>query len=68
MQSTHISHTHRSRLVGVAINIIYLLKLMILAPDHNLWRAPICVFPASRRASILKLSQRESKICISPIT
>ena len=53
VRSAKISHLHRSRLVGMARKMRYLLRLSILASDQNLERAHIDEFPTARRASML---------------
>ena len=44
MRSAQVSHTHRSRLVGMARNMRYLMRLLTLESGNNLWRDPIDAF------------------------
>ena len=52
MRSDHLSHPHGSKLMGVAIEMRYLMRLSALESVQNLVKAPIDVFPSARRASM----------------
>ena len=46
--SAQISHPHSNRLLGMVINMRYLLQFLTLASVHNLLRAPFDAFPDAR--------------------
>ena len=50
VQSTQVSYPHRSKLMGMARKMRYLLIFLTLVSVHNLAGAPIDVFTADRRA------------------
>ena len=50
MKSSQLSHPHRSKLMGMARKISYLLQLPTLASLQILTKDPIDAFPAARCA------------------
>ena len=50
MRSDHISNYYNNKLMGMAINMRYLLRLLTLASAQNLARDTIDVFPDAMRA------------------
>ena len=53
MRSSHISHPHTSKLIGMVRKMRYLLQFLTLAFVHNLERYPIDATSAARHASVL---------------
>ena len=53
VRSAHLSHTHRSKLIGAEIKTGHLMQMLMLAYVQNLVRALIDEFNAARYTSML---------------
>ena len=53
VRSAHLSHTHRSKLIGAEIKTGHLMQILMLAYVQNLVRALIDEFNAARYTSML---------------